>query len=198
MGPVAGESRLSPRLFLVAPELPAATLADCLAAACAAGDVASLVVPPSLAKEIVPLAQAKSVAVLTTGDPRNAARLGCDGIHIDAAVQSVAEARVAIGKDQIVGAFAGASRHFAMEAAEAGADYIAFSQNRSATGGEPVVGWWTDLFEIPAVAFDPVESAGLDTLLPQNPDFIRPSDAMWDSPAEARRVVAALMQRLAT
>jgi hypothetical protein len=43
-----------------------------------------------------------------------------------------------------------------------------------------------------------VESGGLDILLPQNPDFIRPSDAMWDSPAEARRIVAALMQRLAT
>ena len=84
MGPVAGEGRLSPRLLLGAPELPVATLADCFAAACAAGDVASLVVPPSLAKEIAPLTQAKSVAVLTTGDPRNAARLDCDGIHIDA------------------------------------------------------------------------------------------------------------------
>ncbi len=198
MGSVAGEGRLSPRLFLVAPELPAATLADCLAAACAAGDVASLLVPPSLAKEIAPIAQAKSVAVLTTGDPRNAARLGCDGIHIDATEQSVAEARAAIGKDRILGAFAGASRHFAMEAAEAGADYIAFAQNLRASGGEPILGWWTDLFEIPAVALDPVESGGLDILLPQNPDFIRPSDAMWDSPAEARRIVAALMQRLAT
>jgi thiamine-phosphate pyrophosphorylase len=195
--PVAGESRLSPRLFLVAPELPAATLADCLAAACAVGDVASLVVPPALAKEIAPLAQAKSVAVLTTGDLRNAAPLGCDGIHVDAAEASVADARAAIGKDRIVGAFAGASRHVAMEAAEAGADYIAFAQNRPTPGGEPILGWWSELFEIPCVAFDPVEPGGLDILLPQNPDFIRPSDAMWDSPAESHRIVAALMQRLA-
>ncbi len=196
MGPVAGESRLSPRLFLVAPELPAARLADCLAAACAAGDVASLVLPPSVAKEIAPLAQARSIAVLTTGDPRNAARLGCDGIHIDAAQDHVADARAAVGQDRIVGAFAGASRHFAMEAAEAGADYVAFAQTRRAPGGEPIVGWWSDLFEIPCVAFDPVEPGGLDILLPQNPDFIRPSDVMWESPAEARRIVAALMQHL--
>jgi thiamine-phosphate pyrophosphorylase len=197
MGPVAGEGRLSPRLFLVAPELPAERVTQCLAAACGAGDVASLLVPPSLAKEIAIFAQARSVAVLTTGNPHNAARLDCDGIQIDATEESVAEARAAIGKDRIVGAFAGASRHFAMEAAEAGADYIALSHTRPAAGGEPIVGWWTELFEIPAVAFDPVEAGGLDILLPQNPDFIRPSDAMWDSPAEARRIVAALMQRLA-
>lgn len=196
MDPVAGEGRLIPRLFLVGPELPAATLADCLAAACAAGDVASLVLPPSLAKEIAPLAQAKGVAVLTTGDPRNAARLGCDGIHIDAATEQVAEARVSVGQARIVGAFAGASRHLAMEAAEAGADYIAFAQNRRAPGGEPIIGWWSELFEVPCVAFDPVAPADLDILLPQNPDFIRPSDAMWDSPAEARRIIAALMQQL--
>ena len=198
MGSRAGESRLSPRLFLVAPELPAARLAECLAAACATGDVASLVVPPSVAKEIAPLAQAKGVAVLTTGDPRNAARLGCDGIHIDAATEPVADARASAGHERIVGAYAGTSRHFAMEAAEAGADYVAFAQNRAAPGGEPVIGWWSELFEVPCVAFDPVAPDGLDILLPQNPDFIRPSDAMWDSPAEARRIIAALMQRLVT
>lgn len=197
MGAVAGESRLNPRLFLVAPELPAAHIAACLAAACAAGDVASLLVPPSLAKEIAPLAQAKGIAVLTSGDPRNAARLGCDGIHIDAAEENAADARASAGKDRIVGAYAGASRHFAMEAAEAGADYIAFAQNRPAPGGEPVIGWWSELFEVPCVAFDPVELAGLDILLPQNPDFIRPSGAMWDSPENARRIIAALSERLA-
>ncbi len=196
MGAVAGESRLSPRLFLVAPELPAARLAECIAAACAAGDVASLLVPPSLARELAPLAQAKGIAVLTTGDPRNAARLGCDGIHVDAATEPVAEARASAGQDRIVGAFAGASRHLAMEAAEAGADYIAFSQNRPAPGGEPVVAWWSELFEVSCVAFDPVDPEGLDILLPQNPDFIRPSDAMWESPAAARRIIAALMRHL--
>ena len=76
-----------------------------------------------------------------------------------------------------------------------GADYIAFSQNAYAPK-EPIIGWWADLFEIPCVAFDPVEPKDLDILLPQNPDFIRPSDAMWASSEEATRVVAALMQRI--
>jgi len=186
----------APRLFLVAPERPTADVAACLAAACDAGDVASLLVPASLARELAPLAQAKGVAVLTMGDAALARRCGCDGVQVDAHAAAVAEARAALGKDAIVGVFAGVSRHAAMEAAEAGADYIAFSQHSRAVG-EPILGWWSEFFEIPCVAFDPLAEDELDTLLPQNPDFIRPGEAMWDSPADARRVVATLMERFA-
>ena len=141
MGPVAGEGGLIPRLFLVAPERPAALLAACLEAACEAGDVASLLVSPSTTRELVALAQSKGVAVLTT-DATAATRLGCDGIHVDSSAEAVAGGRRAVGKNGIVGAFAGASRHLAMEAAEAGADYIACRRtarpsaaNRSSNGG---------------------------------------------------------------
>ncbi len=158
--------------------------------------MASLVVSPSTTKELVALAQSKGVAVLTT-DAAAAMRLSCDGVHIDSSAEAVADARRAVGKTGIVGAFAGASRHLAMEAAEAGADYIAVSQNGATIGGEPIVKWWSDFFEIPSVAFEPVEVSALDTLLPQTPDFIRPSDAMWDDAETSRRIISELMQRLA-
>jgi thiamine-phosphate pyrophosphorylase len=186
----------APRLFLVAPEIPPAEILDCLRSACGAGDVASLVVPPEQAGDVTKPAQTMNVAVLTTGDPRNAARYGCDGLHIDGGLETYREARSSAGKDRIVGAFCGSSRHLAMELAEAGSDYIAFSQNRPAVGGEPIVAWWSSVFEIPCVAFDPVDESGLDTLLPQNPDFIRPSDNMWSSPEDARRIVASITARL--
>ena len=83
-----------------------------------------------------------------------------------------------------------------MEAAEAGADYIAFDQKSASIGGEPIIRWWSDMMEIPCVAFTPVEPEDLDILLPQKPDFIRPSDAMWQGPDEARQIVSALSQRL--
>ncbi|MBC8036956.1 MAG: thiamine phosphate synthase [Rhizobiales bacterium] len=191
MDTVAGEGGLIPRLFLVAPEGSANHLAACLKAACAAGDVASLLLPPSLARELTPLAQELGVAVLALGVAQNA-----DGVHVEATAEAVTAARQSVGERGIVGAYAGTSRHFAMEAAEAGADYVAFSQNGPAMGGEPIVKWWADFFEIPCVAFDPVEVAGLDTLLPQTPDFIRPPDAMWDGPEAAHRIVTGLMQRL--
>lgn len=176
--------------------MPAARLLDCLKAACGAGDVASLLVPAAVAGEITPAAQQLGVAVIVAGEPRDAARCGADGIQLDARSEDLAAARQALGKERILGVFAGSSRHLAMEAAEAGADYIAFDQTGPALGGEPIVAWWQALTEVPCVAFTPAGPDELDTLLPQRPDFIRPPDAMWQSAEDARRMVAALSQRL--
>ena len=76
------------------------------------------------------------------------------------------------------------------------ADYIAFDQKAASIGGEPIIRWWSDMMEIPCVAFTPVEPEDLDILLPQNPDFIRPSDAMWESAEEAHRIITAIMERI--
>lgn len=177
-------------------DAPPARLSACLKAAAEAGDVASLLVPPAAAKDLTATAQALGVAVIVDGEARDAARAGADGVQVDADTADVAAARQALGKDGIVGAYAAGSRHFAMEAAEAGADYIAFDQTSASLGGEPIVRWWADMMEIPCVAFMPVEPQDLDILLPQKPDFIRPSDAMWQDADAARRIVTALSQRL--
>lgn len=187
-----------PRLFLAAPAIPLELASACLKAACAAGDVASLLVPPGLARDLTPVAQALGVAVLLDGEAREAMYAGCDGVQIDARAEGVdiAGIRSSMAKDRIVGAFAGHSRHFAMEAAEAGADYVALDQKGPTIGGEPIVKWCAAFLNIPCVAFMPCTVQDLDTLLPQKPDFIRPADAMWDSESEARRVVSELMQNL--
>lgn len=186
----------SPRLFLVAPDHPAAGITACIEAACAAGDVASLLLPPSLARELTPVAQALGIAVMTTGEPRDAMHSQCDGLHADAEMENLPALRAAMGKNHILGAYAAGSRHLAMEAAEAGADYVALNQNSASIGGEPIVKWCAEFLEIPCVAFAPVVPEDLDTLLPQKPDFIRPADAMWESPEAARSIVAQLMQSL--
>ncbi|MBI2718221.1 MAG: thiamine phosphate synthase [Rhizobiales bacterium] len=156
--------------------------------------MASILVPSSAGKELVALAQSKGVAVLVAGDPSHVSRLGADGVHVDA--EAVEDARRSVGRDGIVGAFAGSSRHLAMTAAEAGADYVALAQTGASVGGEPIVKWWAEISEIPCVAFEPVEAADLDTLLPQTPDFIRPPDAMWTDAETAHRLVSSLTQRL--
>ena len=161
-----------------------------------AGDVASLLVPAALARDVTAPAQAVGVAVLVSGEARDAARNAADGVQVEATAEDVSSAREALGKDRFVGAMAGNSRHFAMEAAEAGADYVAFDQNGPTVGGLPIVQWWSGVMEIPCVAFAPVDLDALDTLLPQKPDFIRPSDAMWQDAETARRTVTALSQRL--
>lgn len=158
--------------------------------------MASLLLTPAQAREVTAEAQALDIAVLVSGEPRDCARTKADGIQLDASTEDIAAAREALGKTGFLGAYAGRSRHVAMEAAEAGADYIAFDQTGPSQGGEPIIRWWADMMEIPCVAFTPVEPAELDILLPQNPDFIRPSDAMWQGPDEARGIVSALVQRL--
>lgn len=183
-----------PRMFLVTPEKSTALLAVCLTVACESGDVASLLVPPTVERELVALAQSKGVAVIVMGDPGMVQTLAADGVQVDA--ESVKEARHLLGKEAIVGAYAASSRHFAMEAAEAGADYVALAQRGASIGGEPIVKWCAEFMSIPVVAFEPAGVSDIDILLPQNPDFIRPLDAMWDDPDSARRIITELMSRL--
>jgi thiamine-phosphate pyrophosphorylase len=186
----------TPRFFLAAPaeDISEETLLACAAAAAKAGDCASILVGEKISATAVPALQALGLAVIIRDcEPRQVHHLKADGIHI-ARAQPVKTIRATL-KTESIGVFAATSRHIAMEASEAGADYIAFAQ-ASQTHGEPLIAWWQDIFEIPAVAFDPVDANGLAALLPQRPDFIRPMDEMWQSPEHANRVVADLAKAM--
>ena len=63
-------------------------------------------------------------------------------------------------------------------------------------GPRDLISWWSEIFEIPCIAADPVSAESLDILLPHRPDFIRPDDAMWTSPEAARDIVQRLTARL--
>jgi thiamine-phosphate pyrophosphorylase len=185
-----------PRLFLVAPEVIAgATFTGIITAAAKAGDCACLLVSESIEHDAVQAVQALGLAVLLrNSEPRMMHRVKADGLHIDK-IEGVKDLRLALTSESL-GVFANVSRHIAMEAAEVGADYVAFAQAHQ-YAGEPIIGWWQAVTDVPAVAFDPVEPKDLATLLPQTPDFIRPSDAMWQSVEEATRVIGELMAAMA-
>ncbi|MFO0992935.1 MAG: thiamine phosphate synthase [Hyphomicrobiales bacterium] len=180
-----------PRLHLVAPDLAADRIVSCAEAACSAGDVASILILPSNARSLVAPLQRLDLAVLVKDDVQVAARTGAEGVEI-ADPEAYQEARRVLGPDHVVGADCGSSRHRAMELGEAGADYVAFAQG----GHEDLIAWWSEIFEIPCIAADPVTPESLDILLPNRPDFIRPDDAMWTSPEAARDIVQGLTARL--
>lgn len=182
-----------PRLFLVAPaHATGAGVLDCVGAAAAAGDVASIIVPDAILPDVVRPLQQRGIAVLR-GAEHGEAR-GADGVQVsDAGL--VREVRRQLGVKHILGCFCGTSRHAAMQAGEDGVDYVALSQAGRA-GDEPLIAWWSSLFEVPCVAYDPVDAGDLDILLPQNPDFIRPLDLMWDGAEEAHRIVSSLTRFL--
>jgi thiamine-phosphate pyrophosphorylase len=181
------------QFYLVAPNtVSAADIIACATAACAVGECTSIIVPDSVKTEDVAALQELGLAVfLQDVEPRIVSRLRADGLHINTMEHAIVDLRMSLPRDAMIGVGCGTSRHTAMEAAEQGADYVAFSQKLQ-TGGEPLIKWWNDVFEIPSVPFDAVSVAELAILLPQKPDFIRPMDDMWKSPADATRVISEL------
>jgi thiamine-phosphate pyrophosphorylase len=180
---------MTSRLFLVAPDAIAEShLLDCATAACLAGDCATILVAATVSQPTVAALQALNLAViLNNADPDRVLDLKADGLQMSS-LDQIKLAR-AILTSEILGFLAGVSRHEAMEASEAGADYIAFTPAKQFSG-VPIVGWWQEVTDVPAVVFDPTTDTALR---PQKPDFIRPADDLWINAETANRVVKDLM-----
>ncbi len=163
------------RLYLVTPAFAdAQAAAALLGPALATSEVAAVLLRLAPAdertlinriKEIAPMVQERGAALLIDGHAGLAARAGTDGAHATG-IPAVQEAIAALKPERIVGAGGLASRHDAMLAAEAGADYVMFGES-DATGSRPSfeairerVEWWAELFEIPCVAY----AASLDEI----------------------------------
>ena len=125
------------RLYLITPPVldDLAAFGHVLGKALDAGDVAALQIRLKDAPDeviaaavdaLAPIAHARGVAVILNDRPDLAARLGCDGVHVGQSDTPYAEARKIMGREAMIGVTCHDSRHLAMEAAEAGADYVAF------------------------------------------------------------------------
>jgi thiamine-phosphate pyrophosphorylase len=161
------------RLYLV---VEAGTDPLVLASLVAAADLAALLIAPSggtrleaaAVRPLVEMSQAKGIAALIEADPQLARTLRADGVHLPWGKDLVArfgEAREVLGGRYIVGADAGRSRHDAMSLGEAGAAYVGFGipshvEDRDTARDRrlDLVAWWSEIFEVPCVAFD-VETA---------------------------------------
>lgn len=193
------------RLFLVSPaNCDADAFSTAFKQAAGAGDVASLLLRTShddsdtsdLISAVLPAGYDHNVAILVEGNAEIAAEAGADGVQIAGSLQDYEHARKLLGSDRIVGVFSSGSRHEAMELGEAGADYVAFDQNELITIGagetkerlDPIT-WWSEMFEIPSVAFAPAEFESIEALVRAGCGFIRPDDAMWSSPDRAADTV---------
>lgn len=166
-----------PALVLVLDPVPGTGAAD-VARALAQHTAACLVLRPdadeTLVRSYVTAAQQHGISVLVANDSALAGAAGADGVHLTWHKDIVARydaARTRLGPDATIGADAGRSRHDAMLLGERGADYVAFGipehvGDRDTANGRrlDLVAWWSEIFEIPAVAFDvatPEEAAAL-------------------------------------
>lgn len=198
------------RLYLITPPVISdiAAFARELAAALDAGDVAALQVRLKDASEahiadvvraLLPIARAHDVAVILNDRPDLAARLDCDGVHIGQEDGSFAEARRLVGPNRMVGVTCHDSRHLAMDAAEAGADYVAFgaffatrTKQTQFTPEPDILTMWQESMQTPCVAIGGITVDNARGLAQAGADFLAVTSGVWDDllgPAAAVRAL---------
>jgi thiamine-phosphate pyrophosphorylase len=151
-----------------------------------------------LAEPLQAICATHEVAFIVNDSIALARRLGADGVHLGQGDGTVREARDALGREAQIGATCHASRHLAMEAGEAGADYVAFGSffpsttKASEHRPEPdLLSWWQNLFEIPCVAIGGITPDNCVPLVKAGADFLAVSQAVWgDDEADAVRAFA--------
>ena len=134
------------------------------------------------------------VAFIVNDSIKLAKRLGAEGVHLGQRDGDIREARALLGPAAQIGKTCHDSRHLAMEAGEAGADYVAFgafyptSTKPSDYRPEPsILSWWSALFEIPCVAIGGITPENARPLVDAGADFLAVCQAVWgaDDPAKA-------------
>ena len=201
----------TPRLYLVtAPLGDTAAFARELPAALAAGDIAAVLLRLAQAderalinraKEIAAIVQPREIALLLDGHPEIVARAGADGAHL-AGIEALNAALPSLKPERIAGAGGLASRHDAMLAGEAGADYAMFGEPDRAGRRPPLdavlerIEWWAKLFQPPCIGY----AAHLDEVAPlaqAGADFVALGEWVWTHAQGPAAAVAAAAGELA-
>ncbi|MEA3030759.1 MAG: thiamine-phosphate pyrophosphorylase [Sphingomonadales bacterium] len=202
------------QLYLISPLDVGGAFADRLAEALDAGPVAAFQFrvkgldqheAARLAEPLQRACAARDVAFIVNDSMALAKRIGADGVHLGQRDGDPREARVLLGPTAQIGVTAHDSRHLAMEAGEAGADYVAFgaffpsATKESRHRPDPaILGWWSALFEIPCVAIGGITPANGRPLVEAGADFLAVCGAVWDhpeGPAAAVRAFQPILER---
>jgi thiamine-phosphate pyrophosphorylase len=157
-----------------------------------------------LAEPLQRICAEREVAFIVNDDMALAKRIGADGVHLGQGDGDPRDARALLGPGAQIGVTCHDSRHLAMEAGEAGADYVAFgaffptSTKETSHRPDPkILGWWSRLFEIPCVAIGGITAANGRPLVEAGADFIAVSGAVWTHREGPAAAVAEFQEMLA-
>ncbi|RZK02908.1 MAG: thiamine phosphate synthase [Novosphingobium sp.] len=192
----ADDKRPASKLYLISPLDVGGAFPDRLARALDAGKVAAFQfrvkgiddhAAALLAEPLQRICDDREVAFIVNDSIGLAKRLGADGVHLGQEDGDVADARARLGRDAQIGVTCHASRHLAMEAGEAGADYVAFGAFFETTTKQTehraeleTLTWWQAVFEIPCVAIGGITPANCAPLVQAGADFLAVSGAVWN------------------
>lgn len=200
-------------LYLISPLDVDGDFSDRLTAALDAGPVAAFQFrvkgleqheAARLAEPLQAICAARDVAFIVNDDVALAKRLNADGVHLGQGDGDPRDARRELGANAQIGVTCHASRHMAMEAGEAGADYVAFGAFYPTTTkavehhAEPeILEWWQGMFELPCVAIGGITIDNARVLIDAGADFLAVSGAVWahpDGPAAAVQAFSTLLK----
>ena len=203
------------RLYLVTPpKLDPKPFAEILKRALSGGDVASVQLRlKDLSDDdvlrageiLMPVTQKAGAAFILNDRPDLAAKLGADGVHVGQEDASYSDARALLGTNRIVGVTCHNSRHLAIEAAEAGADYVAFGAFFPTATKEPktraeagLIQWWSEMMVVPCVAIGGITVDNCAHLIEAGADFLAVAAGVWEyaqGPAAAVKAFNTLFAR---
>ena len=195
------------QLYLISPLDVSGQFPDQLAHALEAGPVAAFQfrvkglgehAAAELAKPLQDICAAKEVAFIVNDSVSLAKRIDADGVHLGQQDGDLREARERLGKAAQIGVTCHGSRHLALEAAEAGADYVAFgafyptTTKRVSHAAKPaLLRWWHVWAELPSVAIGGITLDNAVPLIEAGADFLAVSAGVWQHPEGPEAAVAA-------
>ena len=183
------------RLYLISPQEVGGDFPDRLKAAVGDEVVAAFqlrvkdVSEHELARLAEPLQRIcadAGVAFIVNDSMQLAKRLGADGVHLGQQDGDIRDARALLGPQAQIGVTCHDSRHLAMDAGEAGADYVAFGAFYPTTTkpshyrpDPAILSWWSSVFEIPCVAIGGINPVNARPLIDAGADFLAVCQAVW-------------------
>ena len=200
------------QLYLISPATIGEDFVDQLAEALDGGPVAAFQLrlkgvsedeAARLAEPLQRLCAERDVAFIVNDSIALAQRLGADGVHLGQGDGDPREARRVLGPSAQIGVTCHDSRHLAMDAGEAGADYVAFgafypttTKDVSHHADPELLRWWSTVFELPCVAIGGITADNALPLIEAGADFLAVSGAVWSHPEGPRAGVAAFAEVL--
>ncbi|GGD91814.1 thiamine-phosphate synthase [Tsuneonella deserti] len=184
------------QLYLISPLEVGGDFPSRLERALAAGEVAAFQfrvkgidqhAAAELARPLQAICAAHDCAFIVNDSIALAKRIGADGVHLGQGDGDVREAREILGREAQIGVTCHASRDLALEAGEAGADYVAFgsffpsSTKASEHRPDPeLLTWWQTMIELPCVAIGGITPGNCGPLVRAGADFLAVSAAVWN------------------
>ena len=149
-------------------------------------------------RALLPVCAAHQCALIINDRADLAKTIGADGVHLGQSDGSVRDARRLLGADAQIGVTCHNSRHLAMEAGEAGADYVAFGAFFPTDTKVPpsmaeieTLRWWSTVTELPCVAIGGITPDNAAPLIAAGADFLAVSAGVWQYPSGPEAAVAA-------